>query len=66
MNREEATKEAMKIFDERNKKAREIVAEAKRNGTWRGGLDGDRKLFVELDNETKAKLKLLASLIDKD
>lgn len=66
MTKEEANKEAIKIFDERNKKARKIIDEAKRNGTWVGGLDGDKTMFKEIDDEAKTKLKLLKSLIDED
>lgn len=66
MNREQANKEAEKIFHEANKKADEIMEEAKKNGTWQMGLDSNNHLFKELDDETKKKLQLLKSMIDED
>ena len=66
MNKAQADIEARKIFEESNKKADEIIKKAKEDGTWQDGLDSNKKLFADLDNETKEKLKLLASKIDED
>ena len=66
MNKVQADIEARKIFEESNKKADEIIKKAKEDGTWQAGLDSNKKLFADLDNETKEKLKLLASKIDED
>lgn len=65
MNKNQALIEAKKIFHEANKKADEIIKLAKENGTWKMGLDANKELFVELNKETKEKLKLLQSKIDE-
>lgn len=65
MNKQQAAIEAKKIFRERNKKADEIIETAKKNGTWKMGLDSNNDLFIELDKETQEKLKLLQSMIDE-
>ena len=64
ITREEAKKEAEKIFKEYNRKADEIILEAKEKGTWRMGLDSNRDLFKKLDEETKKKLRELKARID--
>lgn len=66
MNKKQADIEAKKIFQERNKKADEIIKKAKEEGTWKNGLDSNNGLFVDLDRETKEKLKLLSSMIDEE
>ena len=65
MNKKQADKEAEKIFREHNKKADEIIMNAKENGTWQMGLDSNNHLFKQLDKETKAKLQKLAEMIDE-
>ncbi len=64
ITREEANKEAQRIIRERNRKADEIILEAKEKGTWRMGLDSNRDLFKKLDEETKKKLRELKARID--
>lgn len=66
MNKQQADTEARKIFQERNRKADEIVKKAKEDGTWKMGLDSNNSLFEDLDRETKEKLKVLASMIDEE
>ena len=66
MNKAQADIEAKKIFDERNRKAEEIIKNAKAEGTWQMGLDSNNGLFEDLDKETKEKLKVLASMIDEE
>lgn len=66
MNKAQADIEAKKIFEERNRKADEIMKKAKEDGTWQMGLDSNNGLFKELDKETKEKLKVLASMIDEE
>lgn len=66
MNKKQADAEAKKIFRERNKKADEIIRQAKKNGTWQMGLDSNNGLFADLDRETKEKLRILASMIDEE
>lgn len=51
--------QARKILEESIKKEKEIIEEAKNNGTWRMGLDSNRDLFKELHKETKSKLNAL-------
>ena len=65
MNKEQAIKEAKKIFRESNEKAEKIIEAAKKNGTWKPGLDGNKELFAELDKETQEKLKHLRSMVDE-
>ena len=66
MNKEQANKEAAKIIDDYTKKAAEIEAEARKNGTWEKGLDANRALFEAIKKERNDKLKLLASMVDKE
>ena len=66
MNKQQADIEAKKIFEEAAKKSEKIVEEAKKNGTWKKGLDSNNSLFEELNKETKEKLKTLASMIDEE
>ena len=47
------------------KKADEIIENAKKNSTWKKGLDSNNDLFIELDKATQEKLKLLQSMIDE-
>lgn len=65
MTEKEARKEIDKLFDEYNERADIIIKEAKANGTWPMGLDGDKKFFVELDNEIKARMKAVIDMIDE-
>ena len=66
MNKKQADIEAHKIFQERNRKAQEIVKQAKKEGKWKMGLDSNKDLFADLDKETKKRLELLASMIDEE
>lgn len=66
MNKKQADIEASKIFQERNKKAEEIIKKAKKEGKWKMGLDSNKNLFADLDRETKEKLNLLASMVDEE
>lgn len=64
ISKKEADQEAIKLFDERNKKADEIIAKAEEEGRWLPGLDSNNYLFKELDDEYKKKIKELAERID--
>lgn len=64
MTREQANQEAAKLFKELSIQHDEIMKQAKKKGTWKQGLDSNRELFVEVDNEAKEKLRLLKSMID--
>ena len=67
MNRDEANREAKKIYDKWQKERDRIEREAKQNGIWQNkGLDSNNHLFTELNNETKEKLRLLETLIDEE
>lgn len=66
MNRQQANVEAGKIFDERNRRADEIIKKAKEDGIWQPGLDANRVLFKKLDEETREKLKSLEAMIEKE
>ena len=65
MNRDEARKEILKIYAEYPKKSAKIIEEAKANGTWPMGLDGDKELFAELDRETKDRIQAVIDMIDE-
>lgn len=67
MNREEANKEAKKIYDKWKKDKESIEEKAKKEGTWQTkGLDSNNHLFKEVDNEAKKKIQLLATMIDEE
>ena len=66
MNLEELRKECIKIIQERNTKAEVIIAEAKKKGIWKKGLDSNKSIFKEIDEETKRKLDALSLLINKN
>ena len=55
MTKEQAKIEYEKIIDESIKEVERIEQEAKKNGTWKMGLDGNRELFTELDKKTIEK-----------
>ena len=65
MTKEEAKIEFYKILDEQNEKKDIIIAEAKKNGTWLMGLDSNNYLFVDVENETKEKIRLLVNRIEE-
>lgn len=65
MTKEEAKIEFYKILDEQNEKKDIIIAEAKKNGTWLMGLDSNNYLFVDIENETKEKIRLLVNRIEE-
>lgn len=64
MTREQAKHEATKIFSELARQRDNIVRQAKQDGVWIGGLDGDKKMFEDVEREAKEKIKLLESMID--
>lgn len=66
MNKKQANIEAAKILDTYAKKAAEIEEAAKKNGTWKNGLDANRDLFAGIEKERNEKLKLLASMVEKE
>ena len=65
MTKEEAKIEFYKILDEQNEKKDIIIAEAKKKGTWLMGLDSNKGLFVDVENETKEKIRLLVNRIEE-
>ena len=66
MTKEEADREAKKIFQEAARKSGALIEEAKRKGTWRDGLDTKNGVADEVYKEAKMKLELLKTLIGKD
>lgn len=64
MTREEADAEAKKLFAEARRKEEEVTAKAKLEGTWQGGLDGNRELFEPINKELFEKLNKLAAMIE--
>ena len=65
MTREQADKEAQKIFQEVTRKCDAITEQAKKDGTWKPGLDSNNDLFKQVHDEAKEKLRILASMIDE-
>ena len=64
MTKKEADEKAKKIFEELNQTHDEIIEQAKKEGIWKCGLDSNRELFVQVDNEAKEKLRELSSQIE--
>ena len=64
MTKKEADRKAEIIFKELNKKCEEIIKQAKKDGIWKSGLDSNKELFSEVENEAKEKLRELSSQID--
>lgn len=65
MTREQADKEALKIFRETNIEEERIMENAKKDGTWLPGIDGNEYLFRELRKKALEKLQKLSSEIDE-
>lgn len=65
MTKDQAKIEYMKIIDESIKEEDRIMQEAKKNGTWKMGLDANRELFAELHSKNIEKINLLKSMIDE-
>lgn len=65
MNKKEAEKEYIKILkkyvDDNNK----IIEKAKKDGTWKPGLDSNRELFTKSREEFMKKVELLKSMVDE-
>lgn len=66
MTKKEADRKAEIIFKELNKKCEEIIKQAKKDGIWKSGLDSNKELFSEVENEAKEKLRELSSQIDAE
>lgn len=67
MDKEQANKEAKKIYDKWSDAKKEIEKKAKEEGTWKSvGLDSNNHLFKEVDEEVKAELAKLALQIDSE
>ena len=63
MTKKEADEKAKMIFEDLNKKCEEIIKQAKKDGIWKSGLDSNKELFSEVENEAKGKLRELSSQI---
>ena len=66
MTKEQANKEAEKIFMEAARKSDVLIEKAKKEGTWQDGLDTKNGVSDEVYKEAKKKLELLKTLIDED
>ena len=66
MTKKEADRKAEIIFKELHKKCEEIIKQAKKDGIWKSGLDSNKELFSEVENEAKEKLRELSSQIDAE
>lgn len=65
MTREEARKIVAELAREYVNKCDEIEAEARKNGTWRDGLDVNNGLFKQIYDEFGKKLCQIESMIDE-
>ena len=59
MDKEQARTEYKKIIQENVGKTIFVMEEAKKNGTWKMGLDTNKELFWEIDDDAKRKIALL-------
>ena len=66
MTKEQAQEEYLKLLEKKNSEAEKIIETAKRNGTWKQGLDANKELFIELNKTYNEKIRVLKSLIDED
>lgn len=66
MTKEQAQEEYLKLLEKKHNETEKIIETAKRNGTWKQGLDANKELFVEIDKTYKEKIKVLKSLIEED
>ena len=64
MTKKEADEKAKMIFEDLNKKCEEIIKQAKKDGIWKSGLDSNKELFFEVENEAKEKLRKLSLQIN--
>lgn len=65
MTKKEADEKAKMIFEDLNKKCEEIIKQAKKDGIWKSGLDSNKELFFEVENEAKEKLRKLSLQINE-
>ena len=65
MTKKEADEKAKMIFEDLNKKCEEIIKQAKKDGVWKSGLDSNKELFFEVENEAKEKLRKLSLQINE-
>lgn len=66
MTKEQAQEEYLKLLQQWNDEDDKIVLEAKEQGTWIGGLDGNRELFAETKKKYIEKIELLKSMVDEE
>ncbi|MFI3237588.1 MAG: hypothetical protein R3Y47_06095 [Lachnospiraceae bacterium] len=65
MTKEQAQEEFLKLLQQWKEEDNKVILEAKEQGTWIGGLDGDRKLFAETKKKYIEKIELLKSMVDE-
>lgn len=66
MTKEQAQVEYLKLLKKKDSETEKIIEAAKRNGTWKQGLDANKELFTELNKTYSEKIRGLKSLIDED
>ncbi len=64
MDKEQAKKEYERILAESSYEIVAIIEEAKKNGTWKPGLDTNEELFAEHTQKTKRKIEELIRTIE--
>lgn len=65
MTREQAEQEYRKLLKERQDEADRIIAQAKAEGKWIGGLDSNRELFKGISEKYYKRIKELQASIDE-
>lgn len=63
MTKEQAQAEYLKLLNDKLKEEEEIIANAKKDGKWKAGLDSNRELFKELNEKYNVKIKKLKEMI---
>ena len=64
MTGEQAQKEYEQLLNRTVAEKRRIEEEAKRNGTWKAGLDSNNHLFSKIDSEFANKVKEIQSKVE--
>ena len=65
MTKEQAQEKYLELLKQKLEDEDEIMKEAKKTGTWKMGLDSNRDLFKESNNEFMKKVEQLKSMVDE-
>lgn len=65
MTREQIEQEYRKLMKERIEEGEKIMKQAKENGTWEPGLDGNHELFKDISDRYKKRIQELKDSLDE-